>query len=829
MRSRRCTPKLETLEERLALNSAPVAVGDSYTVFANSALVRSAGVLANDTDADGDRLSVVAVNGSSSAVGQTVTLAHGSTVSVRQDGWFAFAAASGYSGTETLTYAVGDGTASSTATVTFNISSENVYFPGIATKTSRDGDTISVSTPAYDMMGHSLTFAAEGLPQGLSINASTGWISGTIPPGATSYGGPNIVTVTASDGTRSASQVFAWQVDTRISVTQVSDRTGMEGDAVTLPIYAGSPGGTGAFTYSASGLPDGLAISATTGQITGTIAAGAGRPGDPYMTTVTVTDGTFYGVMGFQWTVMPKVAVAPIADQTAAEGATFSLQASASIPGGGTLTFSATSLPVGLSISTSGLISGTVGANSDFHDGAFVTVSATNGTYTGTTEFLFTATPHVAITAIADQSKTEGDTVSLQVSASSAGASSLAYSATGLPPGLAINASTGAITGTISPQPDDTYDSTVTVTDGTYTASIDVSWDVAPRVAITAIADQAGSEGDSVFLQVVADAGGGTMAYSATGLPNGLSISSSTGLITGTLTSPPLDGADPVVVTVSSGSFSSSVTFAWTVTPRVAITQPDSQSSLEGDSVSLQVVATVPGGGTMSYAATGLPTGLAINTSTGLITGTISAGAASGTACEAVVTVTQGSSSARMRFYWAVSPRVEIAFIADQTSVVGGSVSLAVAATIPGGGSLAYSVTGLPSGVSINSSTGAISGSPASGTATQGTPLTVTVTASQGSYSATRAFNVERRDERDLGRVDGAVCQLLGLGGAALERRRGEPGLADGAGERQRDERRDACGDGGERLGEFGGHYDHVVVGRQVVHRGERATRLRRG
>ncbi|MBY0232446.1 MAG: putative Ig domain-containing protein, partial [Gemmataceae bacterium] len=101
-------------------------------------------------------------------------------------------------------------------------------------------------------------------------------------------------------------------------------------------------------------------------------------------------------------------------------------------------------------------------------------------------------------------------------------------------------------------------------------------------------------------------------------------------------------------------------------------------------------------------------------------------------------TVTQGASSARVRFYWAVSSRVAIAFIADQTSVVGESVSLAVLATIPGGGALTDSATGLPSGVSINSSTGVISGTPA--TATQRTPASVTVTASQGSCSASRTF-----------------------------------------------------------------------------------------
>ena len=52
------------------------------------------------------------------------------------------------------------------------------------------------------------------------------------------------------------------------------------------------------------------------------------------------------------------------------------------------------------------------------------------------------------------------------------------------------------------------------------------------------------------------------------------------------------------------------------------------RSNNEGAVISLSAHATDPESDTLTYAATGLPTGLSINTSTGLITGTISAGAA---------------------------------------------------------------------------------------------------------------------------------------------------------------------------------------------------------
>ncbi|MFC9925896.1 putative Ig domain-containing protein [Streptomyces sp. NPDC127190] len=56
----------------------------------------------------------------------------------------------------------------------------------------------------------------------------------------------------------------------------------------------------------------------------------------------------------------------------------------------------------------------------------------------------------------------------------------------------------------------------------------------------------------------------------------------------------------------------------------VTVTNPGSQSTTTGGSVSLQIKATDSAGAALTYSATGLPTGLSINSSSGLISGTAS-------------------------------------------------------------------------------------------------------------------------------------------------------------------------------------------------------------
>jgi hypothetical protein len=97
-------------------NTAPVASGDGYGATEDALLTVDAasGVLSNDTDADGDVLSVDSFDAVS---------VHGGAVSMNADGGFTYTPQSGFTGTDTFTYTVADGTTQgNTATVSLSIS-----------------------------------------------------------------------------------------------------------------------------------------------------------------------------------------------------------------------------------------------------------------------------------------------------------------------------------------------------------------------------------------------------------------------------------------------------------------------------------------------------------------------------------------------------------------------------------------------------------------------------------------------------------------------------------------------------------------------------------
>ncbi|WP_449347366.1 putative Ig domain-containing protein [Streptomyces xanthochromogenes] len=52
------------------------------------------------------------------------------------------------------------------------------------------------------------------------------------------------------------------------------------------------------------------------------------------------------------------------------------------------------------------------------------------------------------------------------------------------------------------------------------------------------------------------------------------------------------------------------------------MTNPGNQTGTVGTAASVQIQASDPGGETLTYSATGLPAGLSINSSTGLVSGT---------------------------------------------------------------------------------------------------------------------------------------------------------------------------------------------------------------
>ncbi len=180
-----------------------------------------------------------------------------------------------------------------------------------------------------------------------------------------------------------------------------------------------------------------------------------------------------------------------------------------------------------------------------------------------------------------------------------------------------------------------------------------------PTVTVTNPGSQTTATGSAASLQIKASdtATGKTLAYSATDLPLGLSINSSTGAITGTPTAAAA-GSYTTTVTVSDGSSASSVNFTWTVGSgsqggAVTVTSPGNQTGTVGTAVSVQIKASdSTAGATLSYGATGLPAGLSISSSTGLISGTPTS---SGTSSVTVTATDNNGVSGSASFTWTIS------------------------------------------------------------------------------------------------------------------------------------------------------------------------------
>jgi hypothetical protein len=607
-------------------------------------------------------------------------------------------------------------------------------------QTNAWNDSVSLQLSASDPDGDQLFYDATGLPPGLTIDGSSGLISGTVDPSAVA-GIPYSVTATATDQTWTASQTFTWTITTTNHapvLTSPGNQTNAAGDVVSLPVTA-TDADNNTLTYTATGLPTGLTIDPASGLISGTIASSAASS-TPYNVTVTASDGMASASQSFTWTVNFVGVVNP-GNQSNVIGDVVSLQITGSAISGSP-SYGATGLPPNLNINSTGLIYGTISTTADASSPYTTTVTATSGPNSASQTFTWTVA-HLALANPGNQINRDGDAVSLQSTATAPAPGAVVYSATGLPAGLNLNSSTGLISGNVgmAAHGNSPYQTTVTATQGTFSASQTFTWTVTPRVALVNPGPQGNAAGATVSLQVQATAlAGGTLMYNATGLPSGLNISSSTGLISGTIsTSAASSTPYAVTVTANDGSSTSSQTFYWTVST-LYLAQPADQTNLDADTVSLSLGAQYYGAGNILYGATGLPNGLSINSSTGVISGTVANTADTNSPYIVTVTATAGSTTASQTFTWTVNPRVSVYSPDDQTNAVGDVVSLSIAAGDAGSGTLMYSASGLPSGLGINSSTGVITGTIALG-ADSSSPYSVTVTAADAVLSNSATFN----------------------------------------------------------------------------------------
>ncbi|MGH1491596.1 MAG: Calx-beta domain-containing protein [Acidimicrobiales bacterium] len=460
----------------------------------------------------------------------------------------------------------------------------------------------------------------------------------------------------------------------------------------------------------------------------------------------------------------PPSVTSPGAQQST-EGDVVSLQVVGTDADEDTLTWSATGLPADLSIdSATGIISGTVAAESASETPYDVSVTASDGTDSTTVDFPWTVDAPVqnqapVVTTPADQVSTEGDVVSLQVVGTDADEDPISWSATGLPADLSIDSSTGLISGTLGAESasETPYAVSVTADDGTDSTTVNFAWTVGIPVENQSPipvnpGDQVSVEGDVISLQLEAtDPDGDPVQFFSEVLPTGLTLDNDTGIISGTLAEGSADGSPwGMFVAVSDGiSPAVLVSFTWTVTApgenqAPVVTSPGDQQSEEGDVVSLAVVGTDADEDPLTWSATGLPADLVIDAATGVISGTVADGAEAASPYSVAVSAADGTDTTTVNFVWNVGDTANqppfILNAGPQASIDGDVIEgLQIIGSDPEGQPLVWSATGLPVALVIDATTGMISGTLADD-ASANSPYLVAVSASDGALSSTMFF-----------------------------------------------------------------------------------------
>ncbi|KOY84389.1 hypothetical protein AD998_21225 [bacterium 336/3] len=474
--------------------------------------------------------------------------------------------------------------------------------------------TTNLTSPVWSL--------SEGsLPNGLTFNTSTGEISG-IP-----------TTIGTFQFKVKASAVCVLEKSFTIIVNcpnLIFNNTSVNNGVVGLPfnLDAGVTGNTLPLTYSINpSLPAGLSLDTNTGLISGTPEISS--PNTTY--TVTASQGlggSCQKVQTYTFAInCPNLTFNNTSVSNGVVGTSFSLDASVA---GNTqpLMYSITpSLPAGLSLDTNtGLISGTPVISSP-NTTYTATASQNNGACSVSQTYIFAINcPPLIFTNTSASTVIVGVNYNLDVSVTG-NTQPLTYSIIpSLPSGLSLDTNTGLISGTpTTSTPNTTY--TVTASQNSGACSISQTYTFAvncPPLTFVNPNTNFGIVGVSYSLNASVVGNTQPLTYSiAPSLPAGLSLNTTTGMVTGMPTN--ISSLTSYTVTASQNNSNCLITKVYDIAidcPNTQI-QPSILSNAKQYVDYTQNISQTGLVGNITWSVVGgnLPIGFTLNSSTGIISG----------------------------------------------------------------------------------------------------------------------------------------------------------------------------------------------------------------
>lgn len=650
------------------------------------------------------------------------------------------------------------GSTNAAVTITVDANSPDISYYGSTGTSGVVGLAMSVSPTGLDNNGAAITncSTSPALPSGLSINSSTCVISGTPTSilSSTSY----TVTATNSVGTGSASvnlSVVSAPSAPTISYAGASGTSGAYGVAMSVsPVSLVENGSSLTSCTISPALSAGLSFNTVTCVVSGTPSATL--TSTPFTVTATNAIGSSTATVSLSISAsVPTISYSGVAGSSGSYGSAMSVTPTTLSANGGALTNCSVSpaLPVWASINTSTCeISGTPNATLS---STSYTVTATNsaGSSSASVSLSVAAVaPTISYAGATGISGSYGSAMSVTPTTLSTNGSALLNCSVSpaLPAWASINTSTCVISGT----PNATLSSTsytITATNAVGSTSATVSLEVAAAAPTLSYLT---STGTSAQVRVSTSITPSTLSTNGASITNctvspalsaGLSLDASTCVISGTPTATSMATIYTVTATNSAGSANATVTITVEAnTPVLSYSGATGTNGSVGSAMSISPTTLSNEGAAITNCTVSpaLPSGLSLNATTCVISGTPTVTSAN-TSYSVTATNSVGTTSATVNLsVGASTPTLSYSGATGASGSYGSAMSV-TPTTLDENGAAITNCTispALSSGLSINSSTCIISGTPTA--LLTSTSYTVTVTNSVGSSTANVSLSV---------------------------------------------------------------------------------------